>query len=212
MQIQQEFVLLFTRYPEPGSTKTRLIPLLGAQGAANLQKKMSERIVAETILLAESRPISLEIHYDGGNLTQMRAWLGDSCTFIRQTDDNLGARMANAIITHLHKEKSIVLAGSDCPGISSRILAEALDALATHHLVIGPAFDGGYYLIGAAGTVREDMIRSLFTGICWSTQTVFTETMARVNHLQLTCHILPELHDIDTPEDLGYLNYYPDAE
>jgi uncharacterized protein len=212
MNLDQEIVLLFTRYPEPGRSKTRLTPILGAKGAADLQRRMTERILARISSLAATNPHRLEIHYDGGNLALMHAWLGSSYTFIPQIDDHLGARMAKAIAPHLQRKKAIILTGSDCPGITSRILAEALDALTGHDLVIGPACDGGYYLIGVKGTLSTDFIQALFTDIPWGSKTVFADTMAKAEYHQLTCHILPELHDIDRPEDLRYLNYYPDAE
>jgi hypothetical protein len=79
-------------------------------------------------------------------------------------------------------------------------------------MVIGPACDGGYYLIGVNGAIKKKIVYSLFTDIPWSTQTVFADTMARAKHHNLTTYILPELHDIDRPEDLGYLHHYSDAE
>jgi hypothetical protein len=207
---RQDIVLLFTRYPAPGLSKTRLIPILGARGAAALQRRMTEGIVEKICHLAADRPLSLEIHFDGGGHSQMSAWLGKAHIYRRQADSDLGCRMACALTAHLRTREAIVLTGSDCPGITSSILAEALETLRREDMVIGPACDGSYYLIGVNGGLDRDTVSSLFTDIPWGSQTVFADTMARAELHQLTCHILPELHDIDRPEDLGYLNHHPD--
>jgi uncharacterized protein len=207
----QDIVLLFTRYPQPGLSKTRLIPALGTKGAADLQRRMTERIIARISRLAESHPHDFEIHYDGGNGALMHTWLG-TLTYKQQTDDHLGLRMAHAIAAHLRRKKAILLTGSDCPEITTQILGEALDALALYDLVVGPACDGGYYLIGVNGAIEMEIMYSLFTDIPWGTKTVFTDTMARAKRHNLTSHILPVLHDIDRPEDLGYIHHHSDTE
>ena len=210
MAPRQDIVLLFTRYPQPGLSKTRLIPILGDQGAADLQRRMTERIVDRISHLAADRPLGLEIHYDGGDHSLMNAWLGKSRLYKQQADSDLGTRMACAITAHLRTKEAIVLTGSDCPGITSTLLAEALEALRREDMVIGPACDGGYYLIGVNGGLDMDTVSSLFTDIPWGSKTVFADTMAKAELHQLTCHILPELHDIDRPEDLRYINHHPD--
>jgi uncharacterized protein len=212
MPFQQDIVLLFTRYPAPGLSKTRLIPALGEQGAADLQRRMTERIVGQTLLLAGSHPHRLEIHYDGGSLSMMERWLGKTYTYKHQQGEDLGARMASAMAIHLIEKTAILLAGSDCPEITAPLLAEALEAVRRNDMVIGPAHDGGYYLIGVQGALPLDILHDLFTDIAWGSTTVFADTMARADHHQLSSHILPKLHDIDRPEDLGYLNYHPGIE
>jgi hypothetical protein len=210
MAPRQDIVLLFTRYPVPGLSKTRLIPILGAQGAADLQRRMTERIVDRISDLAADRPINREIHFDGGSHSLMSAWLGKTHIYRQQADSDLGCRIASALTAHLRTREAIVLTGSDCPGITSSILVEALEALRRKDMVIGPACDGGYYLIGVNGGLAPDTVSSLFTDIPWGSKTVFADTMARAKLHQLTCHILPELHDIDRPEDLRYINHHPD--
>lgn len=212
MDPQQDIVLLFTRYPTPGLSKTRLIPALGEQGAADLHRRLTERIVAQVSLLEANHPHCLEIHYDGGNISLMRTWLGNSHSYKQQTKSDLGARMAHAIAVHLQRKTAILLTGSDCPEITAPLLAEALEALRKNDMVIGPAWDGGYYLIGVSGTLRTDIMQALFSDIPWGSKTVFADTMAKADYHQLTCHILPKLHDIDRPEDLGHLHHHPDAE
>ena len=212
MDPYQEIVLLFTRYPEPGLCKTRLIPILGNIGAADLQRRMTERVVGQAALLAVSHPHCFEIHYDGGSLSLMRAWLGNSHTYRQQTDSGLGIRMSEAISAHLGKKTAILLTGSDCPEIRAPLLSDALKALRKNDMVVGPACDGGYYLIGVNGALGAGVVSSLFTGIPWGSTSVFAGTMAKAGRHQLTCHILPELHDIDRPEDLEYIHHHPDFE
>lgn len=212
MDSHQDIVLLFTRYPTAGESKTRLIPVLGDQGAADLQRGMTEHAVAEARHLRDSRPCMLEIHFAGGDLGSMREWLGHTLSYKPQTDGHIGVKMERAIAAYLGKKQRIILLGSDLPNITSHILSEALQALKTCDLAIGPARDGGYYLIGVNGKMQPDVLSSLFAGISWGTATVFAETMAKADSHNLTYHILPELHDIDKPEDLGYLHNHSDAQ
>ncbi len=212
MVSHQDIVLLFTRYPIPGISKTRLIPILGDRGAAELQKRMTEQVVTEVLSHAARHPCRLEIHYSGGDTAAMRAWLGETFVYKRQADGHIGVKMSQAITAHLGHEHGIILVGSDLPDITRQILAEALHAVRLHDMVIGPACDGGYYLIGVNGAIGADIVSCLFTDIPWGSQTVFAETLARAGRHRLTCHILPELHDIDRPEDLGYINHHPDAQ
>jgi uncharacterized protein len=212
MDSHQDIVLLFTRYPVPGKSKTRLIPVLGETGAARLQKQLTERVVAEACRLMATHPCRLEIHYAGGDHASMRNWLGDAFIYKKQADGDIGIKMFEALVAHLGSKRGILLVGSDLPQITHQILAEGLGALESSDLVLGPAHDGGYYLIGINAGMHPDTLASLFSGISWGLATVFTETMARVHNHHLTFHILPHLNDIDRPEDLGYLHHRPDAQ
>ena len=212
MDFHQDIVLVFTRYPAPGASKTRLIPALGEEGAANLQKKLTEHVVAQTCHLQSDIPCDLEIHYAGGNLAAMQKWLGIKITYKPQAEGDIGMKMAQAMAAHLEKKSRILLLGSDLPEISSSILAEAFGSLKQHDLTIGPAFDGGYYLIGVNGGLKKQTLFSLFANISWGADNVFTETLANAEHHHLSLYILPKLHDIDRPEDLGYLNNHSDPQ
>lgn len=212
MDLQQDIVVLFTRYPTPGLSKTRLIPVLGDEGAARLQVEMTQRVVSEIRHLASRRTCHLEIHYAGGAQAEMQTWLGADFNYIPQAQGHIGVKMEQAIAAHLGAKARIVLAGSDCPGITAHLLDKALSALVSHDLVIGPACDGGYYLIGVNGRLDREIVSALFTGISWGAETVFSETLARADSHYLTHYILPKFHDIDRPEDLRYLHNYPDAQ
>jgi hypothetical protein len=89
----KEHLIVFTRYPEPGKTKTRLIPLLGAEGAADLQRKMTEHILSQVKRLSVRRELSVEIRYEGGDKNRMRTWLGRNFEYRPQSSGDLGQRM-----------------------------------------------------------------------------------------------------------------------
>ncbi|MBE9183586.1 TIGR04282 family arsenosugar biosynthesis glycosyltransferase [Microcoleus sp. LEGE 07076] len=193
-----EKVIVFTRYPEPGKTKTRLIPVLGKQGAANLHRLMAQRTIARTLSLQQNRRLSVEIHHTGGTQQLMQDWLGTDVIYQNQIDGDLGARMVFAFQKSFDSgvEKTVII-GTDCPDLKPEIMAQAFDKLSQHDLVLGPAKDGGYYLIGLRRSVPE-----LFGGINWGTDDVFASTRAIAKNLALKIATLPTLADIDLPEDL----------
>jgi hypothetical protein len=196
-----ERLIVFTRYPEAGTTKTRLIPALGAQGAADLQRDMTERTVAEARRLAESRRVALEVRFEGGSAGQMAAWLGDDLRCLPQGTGDLGDRMERAVRQTLDRgARRAVIVGTDCPDLTADTLADAFDALADHDLVLGPAADGGYYLIG----LRQDA-PALFEDIPWGTSEVLRRTLSQADELGLRVQLLDELADVDRPDDLHRL-------
>lgn len=187
-------LIIFTRYPVPGTTKTRLIPALGAEGAAALQKQLTEH----TLRQVQDLDAAVTIYFSGGTLTQMQAWLGEHWQFQPQTGEDLGDRLINAIQQSKNSEyERTVVIGIDCPEITTEILEEAFTALASHDVVLGEATDGGYYLVG----VRQ-LIPALFQNMAWGIETVLAETLQRTEKLALKTRILQPLSDIDYPEDL----------
>src|SRR5919199_5562687 len=92
----RESLIVFTRYPEPGTTKTRLIPLLGAEGAAQFQRQMAEDTLAQAKKLQEFRPVAVEVHFTGGDRKLMQDWLGTDLIYQHQSAGDLGKRMASA--------------------------------------------------------------------------------------------------------------------
>jgi hypothetical protein len=188
-------LIVFTRLPEPGRTKTRLAGALGDEGAAELHREMAERTLAVACKSAAVAGARLEIHHTG-DAEAMRRWLGDDLYYRPQVAGDLGRRMAVALAAGA----PAVLVGTDCPDLTPAILAGAFAALADHDLVLGPAFDGGYYLIG----LREPR-PELFAGIAWGTDRVLAGTLAIAGDLGLTVAQLEPLADIDRPEDLDRL-------
>lgn len=192
-----EQIIVFTRYPEPGKTKTRLIPALGAEGAAELQQQMTEHTLRQ-IRQIERPSLSVNVRYTGGNLALMRSWLGSSWHYTPQGEGDLGDRLERAFAAAFDAGIDWAIAiGIDCPGLDARRLTQALQGLRSHDIVLGPAADGGYYLIGMRQFRPE-----LFQTIAWSTAVVFQQTLEVVQRSQQSVLILDELADVDRPEDL----------
>jgi uncharacterized protein len=191
--LDDRHLILFSRYPLPGKTKTRLVPALGAARAAMIAKHLTEYVVARV----RECGCPFTIYGTGAPRDAFEQWL---CAPVQlQSSGDLGERMATAIEqTRTRGASRILLIGSDCPGISATILDDAFNALHQYDVVIGPAADGGYYLIGMRDTHRQ-----LFEHMHWSHAHVLEQTIAR---LGLLSHAqLPILHDIDTADDLVHL-------
>ncbi|MDZ8028734.1 MAG: TIGR04282 family arsenosugar biosynthesis glycosyltransferase [Nostoc sp. ChiQUE01a] len=195
----KQHLIIFTRYPEPGKTKTRLIPVLGSVGAANLQRQMTEHTILQVKELQKLIDISVKMWFSGGDLQVMQRWLGLDLVYQPQGEGDLGSRMARSLFEAFQSgaEKAIII-GTDCPGLNAQILATAFDKLRTFDLVLGPAIDGGYYLIGLRQPIPE-----LFANIEWGTAQVFQRTVEIAQKLNLLHINLVSLADVDRPEDLS---------
>ncbi len=138
-------LILFTRYPEPGTTKTRMISKLGDEGAAELQRQMTEHIISRITKCSGMHSTSLEIRFEGGNHHLMAAWLGNGFDYSPQGNGDIGIRMRRALKEGFGSgHESVVIIGSDIPDITGDIIQKAFDGLKKHDLVLGPAADGGY--------------------------------------------------------------------
>jgi uncharacterized protein len=197
-------LILFSRYPKPGSTKTRLIPLLGAEGAAQLQKSMTEAIAASARRLADRLAMETVVCHHGGSTEAMRAWLGDGFIYEQQGPGDIGERMHRALLNGLGAGADrIVLVGCDIPELSEAIMAEAFDRLHQRRVVLGPSLDGGYYLIGVRSDIPPSVLASLFVDIPWSTADVFLRTVDRMEAAGIPFVPLPLLRDVDEPVDFN---------
>jgi len=193
-------LLVFTRYPELGKAKTRLIPALGVQGATELHRQLAEWAIAQGRQLQDRHreSIKLVVYFTGSTIQAMQTWLGADLVYRSQVQGDLGEKLYRAIDLGFAQEtERIVVIGTDCPSLTPTLLAQAFHALASHDLVIGPAADGGYYLIGLSHPIPE-----LFQGIDWGTSEVFAQTLNIADSLDLSYSLLPVLTDIDRPEDL----------
>ena len=192
-------LVIFTRFPEPHKTKTRLIPALGPEGAAGVQRDMTRHTLALVRELARGFSVSVEVRFEGGDAEKMAACFGNDLSYRPQGPGDLGCRMAAAFAEAFREgAERTVLIGTDCPEIAPELIRESFDRLATCDVVLGPASDGGYYLIGLRRPAPE-----LFTGIPWSSERVFDETMHRAGKLSLNVFLLKTLSDVDRPEDLA---------
>ncbi len=198
-----ECLILFTRYPEPGTTKTRLIPHLGPGGAADIQRQMTAHIVAQALPLKASRNLNVEVRYDGGDELRMRAWLGDALTYRPQGIGDIGRRMARAFRDARDRGyTSIVVIGADIPEMTTVLLNRAFEMIENDTIVLGPAADGGYYLIGLPSRVIARQVPDLFCDMAWGTATVLPETCRRLQRKGLDYTLLETLNDVDRPADL----------
>src|SRR5688572_7864335 len=166
-------LILFTRYPIAGSVKTRLIPALGAEGAAALHRRLVLRAWRTAQKAYRAVPAHLEVYFDGPDERSMSHWLGNNARFVPQRAGDLGERMARAFEQSFRSgSTATVIIGSDCPGLSTDIIAEAFGRLAESPVVLGPAEDGGYYLIGLRHPIPE-----LFHKIPWGTNRVLADSL-----------------------------------
>jgi rSAM/selenodomain-associated transferase 2/rSAM/selenodomain-associated transferase 1 len=191
-------LILFGRYPVPGRTKTRLIPSIGPVGAADLQRRYTQKSLT-TALQTGLPASSVAFCYTGGTAAQVKQWLGHSgIGFSRQVGDNLGNRMRNALQAALDRgDRPVVLVGTDIPAMTAEHLETAFRALNRHDLVLGPSRDGGYWLIGMNRPVN------LFQGIPWGRPDVLARTLEQARRQGLTVARLEPLNDIDTEADLA---------
>ncbi len=198
-----ERLILFTRFPEAGITKTRLIPALGPAGAADLQRRMTARVLTRAEALARFRAVAIEVRFEGGTADRMRTWLGGEHRYRRQGGGDIGARMRRALTDAFDESiERAVLIGSDIPGITAEILDAAFEHLHSADLVLGPANDGGYYLIGIRCSAWADAADVLFDAIPWGSDRVLSATREKVDALGSQVVLLETLDDIDRPEDL----------
>ncbi|MDH4319272.1 MAG: TIGR04282 family arsenosugar biosynthesis glycosyltransferase [Desulfobulbaceae bacterium] len=205
-----ERLVIFTKYPRPGFAKTRLAATLGSENAARLHQQLTERVIRMTRPINTLRAVERVIYYTGGTEEQMLQWLGGEAPLVEQGGSDLGARMLSALRDSRHQNivRTIII-GTDCPFIDHHLVARAFSDLEHHHIVLGPAIDGGYYLIGLQGDLSPASLSDLFENISWGSNVVYRQTLDRAKALNL-CHTsLPPLNDIDHPDDLQHFDYHP---
>jgi rSAM/selenodomain-associated transferase 2/rSAM/selenodomain-associated transferase 1 len=190
-------VALFARYPRPGEVKTRLGRYLGAEPAVEFYRMCAERAFRECAELAGG--VRLYLAYTGAaGPDQVRSWAGPYFHLFPQKGESLGDRLRDAFHTVFsHGAKNAIVVATDVPDLSAAIIDEAIEALHSHDVAVGPCHDGGYYLLGMKKPHDE-----LFAGIPWSSDQVLNGTLDRIANLGLTAHMLPTLTDIDTWDDL----------
>jgi rSAM/selenodomain-associated transferase 1 len=193
-------VIVFARAPEPGQVKTRLIPVLGEAGAADLQRGFVHHALGAAKEAALG-PVELWCAPDALHPFFAECGRRFGASLHAQGAGDLGERMERALRAGLERSHRVILIGSDIPAMDPQYLRAADRALvAGKDMVIGPAEDGGYVLIGFTHCVAE-----LFRGIPWGTPAVLEETRRRAAALSLRAGELPVLWDVDRPEDLQRL-------
>ena len=189
-------VVVFAKAPQPGAVKTRLIPALGAEGAAALHAKLAKHAL-DTVLAASLRPVELHCAPDTDDPFFRYCQGHYGVALESQVAGDLGARMHAVFATALAAHARVLMIGTDCPALTARHLRQAEKALREgNDAVFVPCEDGGYALIGLARVNQK-----LFDGIPWSSASVMAETRARLEALGWSWHELETLWDVDRPED-----------
>src|SRR5574341_184543 len=191
-------LLIFLKYPEPGKVKTRLAQYIGKEKAAHIYSVMAETIIYR---VSKSREYKTIAFFDPpGRKSDIENWLSNNdCKFLPQEGNYLGERMANAFSKAfaLGADK-VVIIGTDCIDISNDLISEAFSTLDITDVILGPAEDGGYYLLGL-----KKLIPEIFNNIDWSTNRVLNQTLKTLREKGLRFQLLQTLKDIDTANDLN---------
>lgn len=186
-------LIIFVRHPELGKVKTRLAKVIGDEKALTVYKQLLNHTHQITLPLACRKFV-----YYADQMIEHDLWSSQEFIKKKQSGSDLGERMANAFKELFDQGfKKALIIGSDCYQLRTELLQEAIQLLETHQVVIGPTFDGGYYLLGT-----DDFVPELFAGKAWSTDQVTKQTLEDVNSLGLSCQLLKQLHDVDEAEDL----------
>jgi rSAM/selenodomain-associated transferase 1 len=187
------------RAPVPGEVKTRLLPALSAEAAAQLHEAMLIH-TCRTLLSAQLGPVELWVSGDADAPAFRRARQLGISSLRQQSGLDLGQRMAHLCGDALQRSAQVILVGSDAPAIDSAYLEAAAQALQDVDAVLGPALDGGYVLLA----LRRMHVR-IFEGIRWGGDEVLAATLDRLREVRFSYQLLPALPDIDRPEDLRHL-------
>jgi len=189
--IEDKALIIFIRNPEKGKVKTRLARGVGEEQALRIYEALLEHTRRQALAVDARRLL-----FYAGHISPDDQWKEPAFRKFLQQGEGLGERMSHAFEIALQQSRRAVIVGSDIPGLGSRIIDDAFLQLQSHDFAIGPATDGGYYLLG----MREPT-PTLFKGIEWSTSTVFAETIAIIKRMGKTYTLAPELPDIDYAED-----------
>jgi rSAM/selenodomain-associated transferase 2/rSAM/selenodomain-associated transferase 1 len=193
-----EQLIVFARYPEPGRTKTRMIPLLGPIGAALLHRQLIRSTLETARRLGIRRNVHTRVCFTGADEREMRAAFGADVEYRDQGEGDLGQRLQRTTAQAFSGGANrVVVIGTDCPLLTAERLDEAFSMLDRCDVVIGPAIDGGYYLIGMVGAHGE-----VFDGIDRGGPQVLEQTLEAIKRLGLDHVLLSPLSDVDTPDDL----------
>ena len=199
MKNREPLIQVFCKAPVSGKVKTRLIQAIGARRALDLYKQMLERIMVDFSLDRPNAelwisPVKDHVYFERYALPRFQ-----------QKGDDLGARISEALRDGLTRHESVVLVGTDLPLINNSYIDLAVSALMHHEVVIGPAADGGYGLVG----VKKE-IPDMFSDIDWGTERVLSQTCDKLNRGGLDYCLLPLIWDVDRPEDLERYNAWLD--
>jgi hypothetical protein len=192
---QKNCIIIFTKYPEAGKVKTRLAECIGVKRTL----KLYSSYVKKTLHTAKKTGSDIIVaYYPSKDKLKVIKWLGAGYGYFLQKGTDLGARMRNAFLEAFKEGyDNAVIIGCDIPELNDAILKEAFSALLLNKAVIGPAYDGGYYLIGFNIKI---FLGKVFSSVDWGTENVLEQTLDKLAAKDFVS--LKKLHDIDTIEDL----------
>jgi rSAM/selenodomain-associated transferase 1 len=186
-------LIIFVRIPEAGKVKTRLAATVGNEAALNIYQKL----LLHTLAITQAVEAEKFVFYAGA-IAKDDIWHQNHYHKHVQENADLGTRMSSAFQYVFEQGyQQVIIIGSDCPTLTTEHINHAFEQLNNHEIVIGPASDGGYYLLGLQSLHKE-----LFEDKAWSTDTVYSDTVRTINLLQLTHHALETLTDVDEEKDL----------
>lgn len=195
-------ILVFQKNLIAGRTKTRLAATIGNEKALFVYKQL----ISITTNVLINLPFDKLIYYSEFiplDIEDKEIETAAKTLVLVQHGNDLGARMLNSFSDQFKIGYSrLIIIGTDCPGLNSELLLNAFNALESHDIVIGPAADGGYYLLGMSKLYPE-----LFEGVEWSTSEVYGQTVDIISKLGLSFSLMPVLRDLDNEDDLKYFNH-----
>jgi rSAM/selenodomain-associated transferase 1 len=192
----RRLIIVFYRNPRKGKVKTRLAISVGEDVALKIHLHLSMHTNGMVTQVQSDKVV----FYDH-EIVNNDFWETASFQKCLQSGNDLGERMFEAFNWGFSQGyKEVLIIGTDCPGITPIILESAFDLLINNDAVIGPAADGGYYLLGIKKSSPD-----LFNGIDWGSDVVFKQTTSRLDSAGYSFSVLQELRDIDRPEDLDFL-------
>ena len=187
-------LIIFTKNLVYGKVKTRLAATVGNDKALEIYKQL----IKHTHSISHKAKANKFVFYSD-SIEEEDVWKNYQKQL--QKGNDLGEKMANAFMyAFKNNYREAIIIGTDCPELDEQIIADAFEQLKKYDVIIGPAADGGYYLLGI-----KKLYRQLFEDIEWSTKTVFSATINQCNKNQLTHFVLPVLHDVDEEKDLQYM-------
>lgn len=202
-------IAVFAKMPVPGRAKTRLAPVLGRRGAAELQAALTSDTLRKLVRLASRASLFLLTTGSSqcGGPSAAPGCDAEVALFRNkiQRGKDLGERLAHAFRSLLRDYQRVVIIGTDSPALSAPVLLQALRALTRADAVLGPCPDGGYYLVGLRRRKEHRLAPDLFRGVHWGTSSAFEDTLRSFTGAGLACEHLDLLHDVDTPQDLERL-------
>ena len=184
-------LIIFIKNPELGKAKTRIAKTMGDEKALAIYKELLQHTLDTTLKVDCERHLFYSAH-----INKEDQWSEDDFIKQLQIEGGLGEKIKDAFQRVMKTADACLIIGSDCGDMSKDILDQAFSALQKHDVVLGPTFDGGYYLLGVS---KPDL--ELFEGVAWSTETVYEQTIAKVKAANASYFELPKLHDIDYEED-----------